>query len=46
MINESNIFIGNPVSLNYLKKDYKVIKQNQVNVKFTNNPIIIYEVFF
>jgi hypothetical protein len=44
--NKSFIFIGNPSSLNYLKKDYKIIKQNQINVKFFNSPIKIYEIIF
>ena len=44
--NKDFIFIGNPASLNYLEKNSQVIKQEQINVKFFNNPIKIYEVVF
>ena len=44
--NKNFIFIGNPDSLNYLEKNPRAIKQEEVNVKFFNNSIKIYEVVF
>lgn len=40
------VFIGNPNSLKYLNKSYIIIKKEEIKVKFTSQPIKLYEVFF
>ena len=40
------IFIGNPKSLEYLEKKFRVLKKEVRSVKFFNRQIEIYEVFF
>ena len=40
------IFIGNPASLNYLKKKFNTIKKEKINVRFVNHPVEIYEILF
>ena len=44
--NKNFLFIGNPVELDYLEKEYNIIKMEKVNVKFVKTPIEIYEVVF
>ncbi len=40
------IFIGNTTSINYLEKKFYAIKKENLNVKFFNRTIEIYEVLF
>ena len=44
--NKNFIFIGNPIEINYLEKQYNVIKKEVVNVNFVRFPIEIYEIIF
>ena len=44
--NNNFIFIGNPIEINYLEKQYNVIKKEVVNVNFVRFPIEIYEIIF
>ena len=40
------IYIGDPSSINYLEQEFKINKREQINAKFINQPINIYEVVF
>ena len=45
-INENFILIGSPSDINYLEKEYKVLKINSPDQKFTKRKLDVYEVVF
>ena len=45
-INENFTLIGSPSDINYLEKEYKVLKINSPDQKFTKRKLDVYEVVF
>ena len=45
-INENFTLIGSPSDINYLEKEYRVLKINSPDQKFTKRKLYVYEVVF